>query len=92
MPALGRGRRYMLGDAAAERVPAQDELRGRGGQDVGHAALEGDRPDARLGAVPAEVGDERVVGLVVQLGQDRVPGTVGPAEAMEQYQRLGHLS
>ena len=49
-----------------------------------------DRPHAGLRAVPAEVRDERAVAFVVELGQDRVPGAVGPTEAVEQYQRLGH--
>src|SRR4051794_11728900 len=89
LDALGCRQRHVERDPPAHRVAAQGEACGRRGEDVGHARLEGDRPRVARHAVAAQVGRE--VAFRPQPGGDAVPRPVGPAEAVEQHARSGHL-
>src|SRR4051794_15527167 len=89
LDALGCRQRHVERDPPAHRVAAQGEACGRRGEDVGHAVLEGHRPHVARRAMAAQVGRE--VAFRAQPGADAVPRPVGPAEAVEQHARSGHL-
>ncbi len=79
----------MQRDAPTERVAAQREALGAGGEHVLDAAGEGDRPRRiRLRAVAREVECQRPVAFMVEQPHHAVPGAVGAAEAVQQDEVL----
>src|SRR6202035_2631159 len=83
--------RHMQGYTASQRVSAQGEALGGGGQHVLDAARERDGrlPAGRL-AVPREIEGDRPVAFTVQEARYPVPGTAGAAEAVQQDDALRH--
>ena len=91
--ALGRRQRDVQSDPPPQRVAAQDEALGAGGEHVVDAAGERDRAfGVGRRAVPREVERQRQVAFRIEPCRHAVPGAVGAAEPVQQDDALRHTA